>query len=119
LYSKTKLPRFIIDINTIYYGDVWWSGGVTSRIHILGYRWMGAIGFSHQVTVSPGKESLVFHWVEGWLDPRVNLVKRNQGVEVIMAVDMQITTFRDVTPCSLVDMYRRLTNAFCLHNCLM
>lgn len=112
-------PVYCIINSVLCYGDVWRSGGVTSCIHILRCRWKWAICFNPQVTVSTGKESHVFHWVEGWLGPRIDLVNRNLGVEVIMAVDMQITIFRDVTPCSLVDMYGRFTRASCLHHHLM
>jgi hypothetical protein len=31
--------------------------------------------------------------------------EKSEGVELIMAVDMQITAFRGVMPCSLVNRY--------------
>jgi hypothetical protein len=34
---------------------------------------------------------------------------------VLTAASMNMTVFRDVAPCSLVEVYRRFRGAYCLH----
>jgi hypothetical protein len=36
--------------------------------------------------------------------------------QVRMAASMKMTVFWDVAPCSLVEMYRRIRDAYCLHH---